>query len=596
MGWITREEQNIEDCWALEDMYATDALWEEDFKKARKMIEAFGAYAGTAGESAGRLLEILEKQEDMNRLVEKLFVYAAQRHHQDTGNALYQAMNGRAMQLLSRMGDASSFLEPEILALPEEQVRVYMESCPQLKGYERMFSLIFRGKKHVLSPELEALLARTRDMANSPDKIYTNFNNADLDFGTIIGNKDEKVKITHANFVSLQKEKDRRIRKDAFMALYGAYGQYKNTMAAVMEANVTAEAFYAKARNYPSARAMNLFDANIPETVYDKLIDTVHEGLPLMHRYVKARKKILGVEALHMYDVYVPLTGTSERHVSYEEAKQTVLEGLSILGEEYTALLKKGMEERWIDVYENKGKKNGAYSWGCYDSHPYILMNYNGTLSDVFTLAHELGHSLHSWYSKHAQPYIYSGYKIFVAEVASTCNEVLLLQYLLKKESNEEERKYLINYLLEQFKSTLYRQTMFAEFEKLVHEKAAEGEALTADLLCSIYYDLNKIYFGPDMEVDQEIAYEWERIPHFYTPFYVYQYATGFSAALAIAGKILSGEEGILEKYHSFLSGGSSKDPIDLLKICGVDMTSSVPVEAALHIFSEYLEEFEHLI
>ena len=401
--------------------------------------------------------------------------------------------------------------------------------------------------------------------------------------------------MTHGRFISLLQSKDQRVRKDAFEALYGVYEKFRNTLAATYRANVKQEVFFARARRYGSDLEGALDGSHIPVSVYDNLIHVVHEHLPLMHRYVKIRKKLLGLDELHMYDLYTPMTENSGEHFSFEDAKKTVLEGLAPMGEEYLSHLKDGFEHGWIDVYENQGKRSGAYSWGAYGTHPYVLLNYQGTLNDVFTLAHEMGHALHSWYSDKTQPYIYAGYRIFVAEVASTCNEALLIHHLLKKAKDPKNKAYLINYFLEQFRTTLYRQTMFAEFEKITHGLQEAGEALTAERLCSIYYDLNKAYFGEDICIDRQIEMEWARIPHFYTPFYVYQYATGFSAAIALSGKILREGEAAVEQYKKFLKGGSSMYPLELLRLAGVDMEQKKPVEDALQVFSEYLDEMERL-
>ena len=541
------------------------------------------------------LLEILKSRENMERKAEHLYVYANMRWHQDTANGKYQAMAGKSAQLLTQVNDAQAFVEPEILALSEQKVQKYMDNCPGLELYKRFFSEIFRGKEHVLTPDMEALLARAQDMANAPQQIFMNFNNADLTFGEIKDADGTAVTVTNGNYTVLLKNRDRRVRKDAFHAMYGAYEAHKNTLAATMDANTTAQRFFASARKYTSSRAMALDGAHIPEQVYDELIEAVHEGLPLMYRYMQIRKQVMAVDELHMYDVYVPLTKSFEKKYTFEEAKALVKDALSVMGEEYVSLLQEGFDNGWIDVCENEGKRSGAYSWGSYDSHPYVLLNYHGSLSDVFTLAHEMGHAIHSYYSYKNQPYVYAGYHIFVAEVASICNEMLLVQYLIGKAKDAEEKKYLINYLLEQFRTTLYRQTMFAEFEVKAHGLKAEGQTLTAQQLCEIYYELNRQYFGPNVVIDKEIAMEWSRIPHFYTPFYVYQYATGFAAALAISGKILRGEENILAQYKTFLSGGCSMDCIDLLKLCGVDMTRPEPVREALSIFDKYLEEFGKL-
>lgn len=595
MGIKKRNELDPAYCWDLEAMFADDELWEKDFSEAARAAEDFRSFCGKMQEGPESLLEILKSRENMERKAEHLYVYANMRWHQDTANGKYQAMAGKSAQLLTQVNDAQAFVEPEILALSEQKVQKYMDNCPGLELYKRFFSEIFRGKEHVLTPDMEALLARAQDMANAPQQIFMNFNNADLTFGEIKDADGTAVTVTNGNYTVLLKNRDRRVRKDAFHAMYGAYEAHKNTLAATMDANTTAQRFFASARKYTSSRAMALDGAHIPEQVYDELIEAVHEGLPLMYRYMQIRKQVMAVDELHMYDVYVPLTKSFEKKYTFEEAKALVKDALSVMGEEYVSLLQEGFDNGWIDVCENEGKRSGAYSWGSYDSHPYVLLNYHGSLSDVFTLAHEMGHAIHSYYSHKNQPYVYAGYHIFVAEVASICNEMLLVQYLIGKAKDAEEKKYLINYLLEQFRTTLYRQTMFAEFEVKAHGLKAEGQTLTAQQLCEIYYELNRQYFGPNVVIDKEIAMEWSRIPHFYTPFYVYQYATGFAAALAISGKILRGEGNILAQYKTFLSGGCSMDCIDLLKLCGVDMTRPEPVREALSIFDKYLEEFGKL-
>ena len=595
MGIKKRNELDPAYCWDLEAMFADDELWEKDFSEAARAAEDFRSFCGKMQEGPESLLEILKSRENMERKAEHLYVYANMRWHQDTANGKYQAMAGKSAQLLTQVNDAQAFVEPEILALSEQKVQKYMDNCPGLELYKRFFSEIFRGKEHVLTPDMEALLARAQDMANAPQQIFMNFNNADLTFGEIKDADGTAVTVTNGNYTVLLKNRDRRVRKDAFHAIYGAYEAHKNTLAATMDANTMSQRFFASARKYTSSRAMALDGAHIPEQVYDELIEAVHEGLPLMYRYMQIRKQVMAVDELHMYDVYVPLTKSFEKKYTFEEAKALVKDALSVMGEEYVSLLQEGFDNGWIDVCENEGKRSGAYSWGSYDSHPYVLLNYHGSLSDVFTLAHEMGHAIHSYYSYKNQPYVYAGYHIFVAEVASICNEMLLVQYLIGKAKDAEEKKYLINYLLEQFRTTLYRQTMFAEFEVKAHGLKAEGQTLTAQQLCEIYYELNRQYFGPNVVIDKEIAMEWSRIPHFYTPFYVYQYATGFAAALAISGKILRGEENILAQYKTFLSGGCSMDCIDLLKLCGVDMTRPEPVREALSIFDKYLEEFGKL-
>lgn len=445
----------------------------------------------------------------------------------------------------------------------------------------------------MLDAQAEALMSRIGELGGAPANIYSMFNNADIRFPEVEDAAGEKHPLTHGLYISYMESKDRTLRKNAFHALHTAYSQFQNTLASIYYANAKQADFFAKERNYSNAMEAALDASSIPVKVYHNLIETMHKALPQMHRYVRLRKKLLNVPELHMYDVYTPMVERPEKEYIFEEAKEIVKRGLAPLGEDYQALLQEGFDNRWIDVYENEGKRTGAYSWGAYGTHPYVLLNYNNTLNNVFTLAHEMGHALHSWHSDHAQNYLNAGYRIFVAEVASTCNEALLIHDLMDRTQDETEKKYLINYFLEQFKSTMFRQTMFAEFEMITHSIVERGGMLTAEQICSIYKELNEKYFGEDMISDPEIAYEWARIPHFYTPFYVYQYATGFAAAIAISSKILSGEPGIVEKYKQFLSGGCSQDPIDLLKICGVDMSAPEPVEEALQVFAQYLDQME---
>ena len=592
---MKREEVTQQYKWKIEDLYATNEAWEEDFAKLQKGIEEIKKFEGTLGESPENLLKMQETCDKYSELAENVYVYANQRMHEDTGNAYYQGLAARSQMLMVQMSEASSYIEPEILNIPEEKLEEMLKTEGLLK-YETYFRRLLRRKEHILSGEMEELLAGVAEVAEGPKDIFMMFNNADIKFPVITGEDGEPVEITHGKYISLLESQDREVRKAAFQGLYESYGKFKNTLAATYRSNVKQAGFFAKARKYESSRAAALAGSAIPLEVYDSLIESVHAHLPAMHEYVKVRKEKLGVEELHMYDLYVPMVGEADKKISYEEAKEIVLEGLAPLGEDYQELLKKGFNEGWIDVYENEGKRSGAYSWGAYGTHPYVLLNYQGNLKNVFTLAHEMGHALHSYHSDAAQDFIYAGYKIFVAEVASTCNEALLIRYLLDHSKDEKETAYLLNYFLEQFRGTLFRQTMFAEFEKQAHAKSEAGEPLTAEVLCDLYYDLNKKYFGDDIVVDQEIALEWARIPHFYTPFYVYQYATGFSAAIAISSKILKGEPGIVEKYKKFFSGGSSLDCIDLLKICDVDMTTKEPVEEALKVFENTLKDFSKII
>ena len=592
---MKREEISNEYKWCMEDIYATEELWEADYQKITDSIPLIKSFEGTLGDSAEALCKMQETHDDIHRTMEKLHVYANQRMHENTANPYYQGLVGRIQGLGVQLMEATSYIMPEILAMPEETLKEMLES-EVLAKYRTYFGRILKKKAHVLSGEMEELLAGAREIGEGPSDIFMMFNNADIKFPVIKDENGNDVEITHGRYGRFIESQNREVREAAFKGLYSSYDKFINTIAATYRANVKQSGFFAKVRKYPSSLAAALDGSAIPVSVYDNLIETVHKYLPVLHKYVSLRKEKLGVDELHMYDLYVPLLGDVDRKIPYEEAKKIVLEGLKPLGEDYQALLKEGFENGWIDVYENEGKRSGAYSWGPYGTHPYVLLNYNDSLNHTFTLAHEMGHALHSYHSDAAQDYIYAGYKIFVAEVASTCNEALLIHHLLEESKDDAEKAYLLNYFLEQFRTTLFRQTMFAEFEKIAHAKSEAGETLTAETLCNIYYDLNKQYFGDDIVVDKEIALEWARIPHFYNPFYVYQYATGFSAAIAISSKILAGEPGIVEKYKKFLSGGSSLDCIDLLKLCDVDMTEKKPVDDALKVFEANLEEFAKLI
>ena len=591
-----RSEADSKYTWKLEDMVAEDSQWEQMFKEASGEISEYASYKGRLAGSADTLYACLLFDDKLSQKIERLYVYARMRSDEDTTVQRYQDMFSRAQTLSYRAAENSSFLVPEILSMDRELLDRYMETDNGISHFKRALEIILARRDHTLSAEMEELLAQSYDATQGASQIFTMFNNADVKFPVITGENGEGIQITHGNYISLMENQDRRIRKDAFEGLYSVYEQFSNTLAAAFSSNVKQAVFYAKAKKYASSREYYLADNEVPELVYDNLVKAVRENIVKLHEYTRVRKDVLGVDELHMYDLYVPMVAAADRRYTYEEAKSIVLEGLAPLGEEYLSLLKQGFDSRWIDVYENEGKRSGAYSWGTYGSHPYVLLNFHGTLNDVFTLAHEMGHSIHTWYSDRNQPFTYAGYKIFVAEVASTCNEALLIRHLLKKAGSREEKAYLLNHFLESFRGTLFRQTMFAEFEDMAHKKAARGESLTAESLCSIYRQLNADYFGPAMTVDRQIDYEWERIPHFYTPFYVYQYATGFSAAVAISSRIMSGEPGALEGYKKFLSGGCSMKPIDLLKLCGVDMSTTRPVDEALGFFGELIEEFKKCI
>ena len=590
-----RSEADSKYTWKL-DMVAEDSQWEQMFKEASGEISEYASYKGRLAGSADTLYACLLFDDKLSQKIERLYVYARMRSDEDTTVQRYQDMFSRAQTLSYRAAENSSFLVPEILSMDRELLEQYMAADNGIGHFKRALEIILARRDHTLSGEMEELLAQSYDATQGASQIFTMFNNADVKFPVITGESGEGIQITHGNYISLMENQDRRIRKDAFEGLYSVYEQFSNTLAAAFSSNVKQAVFYAKAKKYASSREYYLADNEVPELVYDNLVKAVRENIVKLHEYTRVRKDVLGVDELHMYDLYVPMVAAADRRYTYEEAKSIVLEGLAPLGEEYLSLLKQGFDSRWIDVYENEGKRSGAYSWGTYGSHPYVLLNFHGTLNDVFTLAHEMGHSIHTWYSDRNQPFTYAGYKIFVAEVASTCNEALLIRHLLKKAGSREEKAYLLNHFLESFRGTLFRQTMFAEFEDMAHKKAARGESLTAESLCSIYRQLNADYFGPAMTVDRQIDYEWERIPHFYTPFYVYQYATGFSAAVAISSRIMSGEPGALEGYKKFLSGGCSMKPIDLLKLCGVDMSTTRPVDEALGFFGELIEEFKKCI
>lgn len=591
-----RSEIAEADKWALEDLFLTDADWEAAVKQLEEQLAQLKGYAGKVSASADALYAYLTLADETENLFEKVLVYSNEKMHEDMGNSTYQGYAAQAQAAAARLSAAEAFFEPELLAMEESRLQGFLKEEPELEKYRLLIDRIWRRKAHTLSAAEEEILAKTYEMATAPDDIFSMFNDADAKFGTIRDENGKEVELTHGRFGGFMESSDRRVRKEAFEALYQTYDQFQNTLAATYSANVKKAKFYADVRKYPSALAAALAPGNIPTEVYDNLIETVHRFLPAMYRYVALRKRALGVEELHMYDVYVPLVADQTKKIPFAEAKEIVKRGLAPMGEEYVSHLEEGFDHRWIDVYENRGKRSGAYSWGAYGTHPYVLLNYQGKLDDVFTLAHEMGHALHSWYSNANQPYVYSGYLIFVAEVASTCNESLLMQYLLKESKDKKEKAYLLNHFIDQFKGTLFRQTMFAEFEKITHEMYAKGESLTAERLCAVYMDLNRKYFGEEMVSDPQIALEWARIPHFYTEFYVYQYATGFSCAIALSKRILEmGEAGVAD-YMKFLKGGCSKDPIELLKMAGVDISTPKPVEDALQLFEELVSELEELL
>ncbi|MCI8466075.1 MAG: oligoendopeptidase F [Lachnospiraceae bacterium] len=591
-----RVDVPVENTWATEDIFPSDEAWEQAFCRVREELPFYETFKGRLGDSAKTLYDCLKFEEHMGKELDLLYGYAHLKSDVDTGNPVYQKLVGRAASLYAEASAASSFIASEILAISPEKLSAMREEEKEEGHFERALDLILREREHTRSPEVEKLLADASEVASGPSQIFKMFNNADTKFPMIKNEKGEEVELTHGRYVTFLESRDPRVRKEAFQAMYRTFGRHKNTLAAAFQANVKQAHFYAKSRNYPSARAYYLADARVPETVYDTLIRTVREHMPLMYQYVDLRKRMLGVEELHMYDLYTPIVPESRIFVPYEEAKETVLKALEPMGEEYLTVFREGFENRWIDFMENEGKRSGAYCSGPYGVHPYILMSYQGNLDNVFTLAHEMGHAMHSYFSNTNQTFTNAQYKIFVAEVASTCNECLLNHYLLKHAESEGERAFILNHFLDGFKGTVFRQTMFAEFEKLTHEKSQAGEVLTADVLCGLYRRLNEDYFGKGIVIDEEIAMEWARIPHFYTPFYVYQYATGFSAAVALSERILKDGAKAVESYMSFLKGGCSKDPIDLLAEAGVDMRTKEPVEAAMGAFERALFELSDLL
>ena len=590
-----RSEIPTEDTWAIEDLYATDEAWEQDLQNLVADKEALASYAGKLGQSGKTLYDYLSKMEQADVRASALANYAMRRSDVDTRDATYQAMTGKFMSVAVAIGAACSFETPEIMAISDEKLESFYKECPELTKYRRYLTDARRMKEHTLSPAEEKLLAAAGEMAQAPQSIYSMLTNADMKFPDALDSQGKAYPVSQGTFVLCQESADRVLRKNAYESLYHGYQAFQNTAAGLLNAQNKKLKFYADAKKYDSAFEAALDSTNVPTSVYLNLIETVHQNLDKMHRYVRLRKKLLGVDELHFYDIYTPLVADVDKKIPYAQAKQTIYDALAPMGEDYRKILKEGFENRWVDVYENEGKRSGAYSAGAM-VHPYVLMNYTGTLDSQFTLAHEMGHALHSYHSNKTQTPLDAGYVIFVAEVASTCNEALLMEYLLGKTTDKKERAYLINHFLEQFKGTLYRQTMFAEFELNIGKMVQEGKTLTPDVLCAEYRRLNEMYYGPDMVVDDEIAIEWARIPHFYLDYYVFQYATGYSAAIALSRRIISEGEHAVKDYIRFLSGGCSKSPIDLLKDAGVDMTSSAPVEQAINLFGELLDEMENLM
>lgn len=592
-----RNEISPEDTWRLEDIFPSDEDWDKEYNEVQKLIPNAGKYQGRLGESAETLYEALQFQDHILSRLGKLYTYAHMRYDQDTTNSFYQSMDDKIKNLYSEAASVLAYIVPELLAEDEAKIAGFLEEKTELNLYKHSLEEINLQRPHVLSAEQESLLAQASEVLGASSNTFGMLNNADLEFPSIKDENGEDVEITHGRFIRFLESDEQRVRHDAFKAVYETYGKFRNTFASTLSGNIKKDNFNAKIRNYESARHAALAANNIPESVYENLVNTINDNLHLLHRYVKLRKKVLGVEELHMYDLYTPLVKEVKMEIPYKEAKDLILKGLKPLGGDYLNILKEGFENRWVDVHENKGKRSGAYSSGTYGTNPYILMNWQDNVNNLFTLAHEFGHSVHSYYTRKYQPYPYGNYSIFVAEVASTCNEALLNDYLLKTIDDDKKRLYLLNHYLEGFRGTVFRQTMFAEFEHLIHKKAQNNEALTADSLTKEYYELNKKYFGEeDIVIDEEIGLEWSRIPHFYYNYYVYQYATGFSAATALSKQILQEGQPAVDRYIEFLKSGSSDYPIEVLKKAGVDMTSSKPIEDACKVFEEKLNEMESLL
>ncbi|TYQ14911.1 UNVERIFIED_CONTAM: oligoendopeptidase F [Acetivibrio alkalicellulosi] len=582
--------------WNLEDIYENIDIWEEDFKKVREYISKVVTFKGILKESPNKLLECLKTSNQLMSLCDKLFVYARMKKDENNSDPIYQGLADRASTLCTESYASISFILPEIVSLPEDTLNKFIESNTELKVYIHFFNEVLRQKEHVLSEREEELLALSSEISGSAREIFTMFNNADLKFPFIKDENGEDVELTKGRYIKFLESKDRRVRKDAYHALYSTYSKYNNSFGTMLSGNIKSAKFYATASKYNSSLEASLDADNISTKVYDNLIETVNGNLHLLHRYLNLRRRALKLDKLSMYDLYTPIVEESKKSIPYEEALKLVENGLKPLGDEYIGFLNEGFTKGWIDVYENQGKTSGAYSWGAYETHPYVLLNYQGTVNDVFTLAHEMGHALHTFYTNRTQPYVYSEYKIFVAEVASTVNESLLIRYMLDNAENKMEKAYLLNHYLEQFRGTVFRQVMFAEFEKIIHAKYQNGEALTAENLSKIYLELNKKYFEAEVLVDDAISIEWARIPHFYTSFYVYKYATGFSSATAISNMILSEGKPAVDRYIEFLKSGGSNYPLELLKSAGVDLSTPKPVQDALDLFGKTVEQLEKLI
>lgn len=595
-GLPKRDELDENITWDLDVIFPSDEAFEEELEAVAALASEVKALQGTIGSSSDALLKGIEKILEVNRKLERVYVYSHLKNDQDTANSTYQTLHDKSTAVLTQISEAGSWLKPEVLEIPEETLKGFLEENEALRAYEHLLDDLTSQRKHVLNAREEALLAGASEIFSGSSRTFSILNNADIEFPTVKDEDGNDVKLSHGLYGKLMESTNREVREGAFKALYKTYEGLKNTFASTLSTHVKSHNYQAKVHNYDSARAAALGRNQIPESVYDTLLDVVNKNLPLLHRYVDLRKKLLNVDTLHMYDMYTPLTGKAPIDYTVEEAQATTLTSLEVLGEDYQTILKEAFGNRWIDWQENEGKRSGAYSSGAYDTNPYILMNWQDSLNQLYTLVHELGHSVHSYYTRKNQPYAYGDYSIFLAEIASTANENILTDYLLKTQTDPKVRIYVLNHYLDGFKGTVFRQSQFAEFEHYVHEQAQAGTPLTQDFMSNYYGDLNAKYYGPSVEKDAEIALEWTRIPHFYYNYYVYQYATGFSAATALAQRILDGEEGALEKYLTFLKSGSSDYPIEVIKKAGLDMTQSAYIEDAMKVFEERLNELEKLI
>ncbi|HAP2798932.1 TPA: oligoendopeptidase F [Enterococcus faecalis] len=592
----TRDEVPTPLTWDLTKIFKDDAAFDVAYNQLTEELNQAESFKGTLGNGAEAFLAALEYVLDVYRKVETLYVYSHLKNDQDTTNTAYQALYARASSLYAQVSEAVSWFDPEVLTLSDEQIWGYFEEQPKLAVYRHYIQNILDERPHVLSMEQEALLAGASEIFGASSNTFSILNNADLEFPTVQIAEGETIQLSHGVYGQLMESVDPSVREAAFKGLYKVYKQFRNTLASTLGAHVKTHNYKAKIRNYDSARAASLASNHIPESVHETLVAVVNKHLPLLHRYVKLRKKLLNVEELHMYDLYAPLLGEAPIRYSYEEAKEKAIEALKPLGEDYLSIVKEAFSSRWIDVIENQGKRSGAYSSGAYDTAPYILMNWHDSLDQLFTLVHEMGHSVHSYYTRNNQPYVYGDYSIFLAEIASTTNENILTEYLLQTETDPKVRAYVLNHYLDGFKGTIFRQSQFAEFEHFIHTEDAKGTPLTSEYLSKYYGELNAKYYGPEVVRDEEISYEWARIPHFYYNYYVYQYATGFSAASALSKHILAGEEGALEKYLNYLKAGSSDFPIEVMKKAGVDMTQAAYIEDAMKVFEERLTELEALV